>query len=76
MCDVFFFGTALSIDSHIPSSNPGTLSCMAEGTANDSDGSSGCESCRENNVVYLEAVVTVEAENRGRKEDNIDDVVV
>jgi hypothetical protein len=27
-------------------------------------------------VVYFEALVTVDAENRGRKEESIDDVVV
>jgi len=76
ICEVFFFGTALSTDSHIPSSNPGTLSCMAEGIANAREGNSGCESCREYNVVYLEALAMVGVENRGRKEDRIDDVVV
>jgi hypothetical protein len=49
---------------------------MAEGIVNAKEGSSGCESRREKSVVYLEALVTVDAENRGRKEDSIDDVVV
>ena len=48
---------------------------MAEGIVNANEGNSGCESCREYNVVNLDALLTVEAENRGRKEDSIDDVV-
>lgn len=49
---------------------------MAEGIANANEGRSGWESCREYNVVYLETLEAVDAENRGRKEDSIDDVVV
>jgi hypothetical protein len=49
---------------------------MAEGIANAIEGNSGCESCREYNVVNLENLVAVDTENRGRKEDSIDKVVV
>jgi hypothetical protein len=49
---------------------------MAEGIANASEGNNGCESCREYKVVYLEAPVTVDTENRGRKENSIDEVAV
>ena len=45
--DVFFFGTAFSIDSHNPSTRPGIFSCIADGRANCNEGSSGRESCRE-----------------------------
>ncbi len=41
MCDVFFFGTARNIDSHIPDSNDGMFSEMAAGRANGSSEGSG-----------------------------------
>ena len=47
ICEVFFFGTALSIDSQIPSTKLGRFNCIAEGRANPSEGMRGCESCRE-----------------------------
>lgn len=47
ICEVFFFGTARSIDSHSPTTRPGRLSCIAEGIATPSDGRRGRESCRE-----------------------------
>lgn len=73
--DVFFFGTAFSIDSHSPSNNPGTLSCIAEGIAKCSDGITGRESCRECRMVDLDAKETAGRDNRGRKEERIEDVV-
>jgi hypothetical protein len=74
MCDVLFLGTAFSIDSHIPSTRPGILSCIAAGRANPKEGRSGCDNCRDINVVYLELLDTVGADNRGRKEESIDRV--
>jgi hypothetical protein len=74
MCDVLFLGTALSIDSHIPSINPGTFSCIAAGITNPIEGRSGCDNWRDNNVVYLELLDTVDADNRGRKDESIDRV--
>lgn len=35
ICDVFFFGTARSIDSHIPESRDGMLNCTAAGRASE-----------------------------------------
>lgn len=74
-CEVFFFGTAFNIDSHNPSMNPGTFNEIAEGMPIERDGRRGCESCREKRAVNREALVTVGAENPGRKEDRIDEVV-
>jgi hypothetical protein len=47
MCEVFFFGTALRMDSQIPSSNPGILRLMADGRAKLTAGRSGRDSWRE-----------------------------
>jgi len=47
MCEVFFFGTALNIESQIPSTAPARFSCIGEGRANPNDGRSGRESCDE-----------------------------
>ena len=74
ICDVLFFGTAFNIPSHIPSTSPGKLSCIAAGRANPNEGRSGCDSCRDNNVVYLELLETEGADNRGRKDDSMDRV--
>ena len=43
--------------------------------ANVSEGRSGLESCREYNVVNLEAFETVGMDSRGRKDESIEDVV-
>jgi hypothetical protein len=75
MCDVFFFGTAFNIDSHIPSRSPGTLSCIAEGSAKPRAGSTGRESCLEDRVANLEVLDGADAENRGRKYESIERVV-
>lgn len=48
---------------------------MAEGRANDSDGTRGSESCREYKVVYLEVADTVVVERRGKKPERIERVV-
>lgn len=55
--------------------NPGTFNDIAEGTPIERDGRRGCDSCREKRVVNREALEIVGAENRGRKEDRIDEVV-
>jgi hypothetical protein len=52
------------------------LSDMAEGIARESEGKRGVESCREYNVVNLEAFDTAGRENRGRNEESIDPVVM
>jgi hypothetical protein len=40
-----------------------------------SDGRSGCASCREYNVENLKALETVGTDNRGRKDERIENVV-
>ena len=59
----------------MPSSRPGTFNWIADGMAKASEGRSGRVSCREYNVVNLEAFETEEVENRGRKVARIDEIV-
>jgi hypothetical protein len=73
--EVFFFGTALNTESHKPPRSVGMFNWIPAGIIRANDGSRGCESCLELSVVYLYATDAVEAENRGRKEERIDEVV-
>lgn len=57
MCEVFFLGTALSIDSQIPSRSDGSdgrFRCIEAGTANTIDGNAGRDSCRIKTEANLE----------------------
>lgn len=71
--DVFFFGTALNIDSHIDSTKPGTLRWIAEGMAN--AGRSGWDNCREYRAADFEAMATFDGARRGRKDERMEEVV-
>ena len=48
---------------------------MAEGMANNNDGSNGRGSCREYRVVNLDVFEIIDPDNRGRKADRIERVV-
>lgn len=45
LCDVFFFGTARRIDSHISASNDGRFRCRVEGIAMEGMAKIGKQSC-------------------------------
>jgi hypothetical protein len=75
ICDVFFFGTALSTDSHRSPSNAGTLRWIADGMANDIEGRTGSESCLEKTVAERVTADAAGADRRGRKDERIEEAV-
>ena len=63
ICEVFFFGTARKIDSHIPDNNDGTLREKAAGAIAASKVGNGWHVRRKNRVVDLDLNVGVIDDN-------------